>query len=248
MTNTGVRTAKPVHRFAPNTPTVVNFPVGTAIESPSQYENNDGTRKIDYYYSISLDEGGGDDVEKSIYASAALHRELQQRGMGPNTTVQITKYVANDEQNREQTRWSVANSDGSERPLVTTSAQIAAQTPQAPQAAPQASIAPVAVATPAAAAASQSALLTFQAIAHHFRRCVQQAEKIYAEAGYTIDRAKPETLRAITAATSTLFIETNKKLDPAALMKEMPPLEYVPEPVAPVNPPPADIHPDGLPF
>jgi hypothetical protein len=243
MTQTPKSDAKPVHRFSPNTPTFCHFPVGTALESPSAYENHDGTRKIDYYYSVMVDESG---VESSIYASATLHRELQQRGMGPDATVLITKVVAFDEQGRERTRWSVTNPDGTERPLVAMP-QIA---PQAPQAASQASHAPAAAATPAAAGAPQSALATFQAIAHHFRRCVQQAEKIYVEAGYTIDRGKPETLSAINAATATLFIETNRKLDPAALRQ--PPAEpaaAVNSPPPPPEPPPADNHPDdGLPF
>ena len=182
MTQTPKSDAKPVHRFSPNTPTTCHFPIGTALESASAYEKHDGTRKIDYYYSVMVDESG---VESSIYASATLHRELQQRGMGPDTTVLITKVVAFDEQGRERTRWSVTNPDGTERPLVAMP-QIA---PQAPQAASQASHAP--------AAAPQSALATFQAINHHFKRCLAQAEKIYVEAGYTIDRGKPETLLSL---------------------------------------------------
>ena len=240
MTQTPKSDAKPVHRFSPNTPTTCHFPIGTALESASAYEKHDGTRKIDYYYSVMVDESG---VESSIYASATLHRELQQRGMGPDTTVLITKVVAFDEQGRERTRWSVTNPDGTERPLVAMP-QIA---PQAAQAASQASHAPAPAATPAAAGAPQSALATFQAIGTHLTRCLAQAQKSYKDLGYGPDNPMPPELERLAV---TLFIETSKKLDPAALRQ--PPAEpaaAVNSPPPPPEPPPADNHPDdGLPF
>jgi len=226
MTNTAY---PPKLQFAPDTAVTVAFPFGDFKLIDSKTEGWDPS----FMYATTV---AG--TRHTLFAPAGLHAALQEFGIGAKSTVEITKITEQDD-GQYVTRWQVLDPREALLPLAQ---------PQAPQAAPQASIAPVAVATPAAAAASQSALLTFQAIAHHFRRCVQQAEKIYVEAGYTIDRAKPETLRAITAATSTLFIETNKKLDPAALMEERQPSEYVPEPVAAMNPPPADIHPDGLPF
>ena len=229
MTNTAY---PPKLQFGANMAVMVEFPFGDFKLIQSQTEGWEPS----FMYATTVV-----GTRHTLFASAGLHDALQEFGIRAKSTVEITKLTVPQDDGQYVTRWQVLDAPA---------AELGALLPEtAPETAPEMGNGPAQASTPTAGPTPRDeAIRTFQAIAHHFRRCVQQAEKIYAEAGYTIDRAKPETLRAITAATSTLFIETNKKLDPAALMKEMPPLEYVPEPVAAMNPPPADIHPDGLPF
>ena len=205
---------KPVHRFAPNMPTKVHFPVGTAIESPSKFKNEDGSSKIDYYYSIVVDEGGGNDVEKSIYASAALHRELQQRGIGPDCYLQITKLVEYGNAGNEITRWQVLNADGTERPAVEVAPQAAPAAPSAPQTAPAAPR-PQGAAI-AAPGSRDAALPPRRAVGHAAKWSVAQAEKIYTDQGFEIERkVEPHEIQALAA---TMFIQLARSTDLSLLL------------------------------
>ena len=205
---------KPVHRFAPNMPTKVHFPVGVGLESPSKFKHKDGSSKIEYYYSIVVDEGGGNDVEKSIYASGALHRELQQRGIGPDCYLQITKLVEYGNAGNEITRWQVLNADGTERPAVEVAPQAAPAAPSAPQTPPAAPRPQGAVM--AAPGSREDALQTRRAVGHAAKWSVAQAEKIYTDAGYEIERkVEPHEIQALAA---TMFIQLARSTDLSLLL------------------------------
>ena len=222
---------KPVHRFAPNMPTKVHFPIGVGLESPSKFKHKDGSSKIEYYYSIVVDEGGGNDVEKSIYASGALHRELQQRGIGPDCYLQITKLVEYGNAGNEITRWQVLNADGTERPAVEVAPQAAPAAPSAPQTPPAAPRPQGAVM--AAPGSRDDALEIWRGVASAAKRCVAQAEKIYADLGYKIDREALHT-DEIQALASTMFIQLSRNTDLTLLLK--PEQAAAPAPAPPSQP------------
>jgi len=206
----------PKLQFNPNIPVVVYFQYGDAKHIPSKNEDWGDS----YKYNVDVD-----DVRHTLFATAALHRELGQRGVGPTTTLMITKVVTYDDNNKEQTRWSVTNPDGSERPLVDV-----AETPSESNGAVTGATTPE---------SREDALLVFQAIAACAKRMMAQSEKIYVDLGYTID--KKAISQDVQKLATSLFIEANKKIDITLLEEKAAP---VPEP-APEPRPPTD---DDLPF
>ena len=208
--------------FNPNLPVTVYFQYGDAKHIPSKNEDWGDS----YKYNVDVD-----DVRHTLFATAALHRELGQRGVGPTTTLMITKVVTYDDNNKERTRWSVTNPDGSERPLVDV-----AETPSKSNGAVTGATTQKAVMAPPES--REDALLVVQAIAACAKRMMAQSQKIYVDLGYTIEKkAGPQDVQDL--ATS-LFIEANKKIDITLLLEQ----KAAPAP-APEPPPATD---DDLPF
>ena len=230
--------------FLPNTPVQVYFPYGDGKEIPSSRGFQPS-----YKYSTEVN-----DVKHTLFASAGLHRELQIRDIGPQCYVTITKGVELDENNKEVTRWQVLNVDGSERPAVDFSEPT--QTPQvapANGAAPPPQQAAPAAAQPAVIAAPGSredAVAVWKSVASAAKRCVAQAEKIYADLGYKIDREALHT-DEIQALASTMFIQLSRQIDLTLLGPQPDPPPASPQPPAAPPPPqqaPANPADDDLPF
>ena len=240
----------PKLNFLPNTPVQVYFPYGDYKMIPSRTEGWSES------YLYSVEEG---DVKKSLFATPGLHRELQIRSIGPQCYVLITKAVELDENNKEITRWSVLNADGSERPAV----EFTPDAPAAPAAAPAAPSAPQ---TPPAAPQPQGAVMAAPGSREDARLvwrscvtlmgvCIEQAQKIYTDAGYEIE--KRVEAHDIHATATTLFIQVSRATDPTLLLKPeqaaapAPPPPSQPQPPAAPPPPqeaPANPADDDLPF
>ena len=240
----------PKLNFLPNTPVQVYFPYGDYKMIPSRTEGWSES------YLYSVEEG---DVKKSLFATPGLHRELQIRSIGPQCYVLITKAVELDENNKEITRWSVLNADGSERPAV----EITPDAPAAPAAAPAAPSAPqTASAAPqpqgavmAAPGSREDARLVWRSCVTLMGVCIEQAQKIYTDAGYEIE--KRVEAHDIHATATTLFIQVSRATDPTLLLKPeqaaapAPPPPSQPQPPAAPPPPqeaPANPADDDLPF
>jgi len=212
----------PKLQFNPNIPVTVYFQYGDAKHIPSKNEDWSDS----YKYNVDVD-----DVRHTWFATAAAHRELQRRGVGATTTLMITKVVTYDDNNKEQTRWSVTNPDGSERPLVDV-----AETPSKSNGAVTGATTQEAVM--AAPESREDALLVVQAMAACAKRMMAQSEKIYVDLGYTIEKkAGPQDVQDL--ATS-LFIEANKMIDITLLEEKAAP--------APAPEPPPATPDDDLPF
>ena len=240
-------TFPPKLTFLPNTPVQVYFPYGDYKMIPSRTEGWSES------YLYSVEEG---DVKKSLFAPPGLHRELQIRSIAQQCYVLITKAVELDANNKEITRWSVLNVDGSERPAVEF-------TPEPPAAAPAAPSAPQ---TPPAAPQPQGAVmaapgwrddarLVWRSCVTLMGVCIEQAQKIYTDAGYEIE--KRVEAHDIHATATTLFIQVSRATDPTLLLKPeqaaapapAPPSQPQP-PAAPPPPQEAPANPadDDLPF
>ena len=219
----------PKLQFAPNMPVQVYFPYGDYKMIPSRTEGWSES------YLYSVEEG---DVKKSLFATPGLHRELQIRSIGPQCYVLITKAVELDENNKEITRWSVLNVDGTERPAV----EFTPDAPAAPAAAPAAPSAPQ---TPPAAPQPQGAVMAAPGSREDARLvwrscvtlmgvCIEQAQKIYTDAGYEIE--KRVEAHDIHATATTLFIQVSRATDPTLLLK--PEQAAAPAPAPPPQPQP----------
>ena len=237
----------PKLNFLPNTPVQVYFPYGDYKMIPSRTEGWSES------YLYSVEEG---DVKKSLFATPGLHRELQIRSIGPQCYVLITKAVELDENNKEITRWSVLNADGSERPAVEftpeppAAAPAAPSAPQTPPAAPQPQGAVM-----AAPGSREDARLVWRSCVTLMGVCIEQAQKIYTDAGYEIE--KRVEAHDIHATATTLFIQVSRATDPTLLLKPeqaaapAPPPPSQPQPPAAPPPPqeaPANPADDDLPF
>ena len=234
--------------FLPNTPVQVYFPYGDCKEIPS-------TKGYSPSYLYSVEEG---DVKKSLFATPGLHRELQIRSIGPQCYVLITKAVELDENNKEITRWQVLNVDGSERPAVEFTPEPPAASPAAAPAAPSApQTAPAAPqpqgAVMAAPGSREDARLVWRSCVTLMGVCIEQAQKIYTDAGYEIE--KRVEAHDIHATATTLFIQVSRATDPTLLLK--PEQAAAPAPAPPPQPPaappppqeaPANPADDDLPF
>ena len=233
--------------FLPNTPVQVYFPYGDYKMIPSRTEGWSES------YLYSVEEG---DVKKSLFATPGLHRELQIRSIGPQCYVLITKAVELDENNKEITRWSVLNADGSERPAVEftpeppAAAPAAPSAPQTPPAAPQPQGAVM-----AAPGSREDARLVWRSCVTLMGVCIEQAQKIYTDAGYEIE--KRVEAHDIHATATTLFIQVSRATDPTLLLKPeqaaAPAPAPPPQPQPPAAPPPPQEPPanpadDDLPF
>ena len=211
----------PKLQFAPNMPVQVYFPYGDHKMIPSRTEG----WQESYLYSV--EEG---DVKKSLFATPLLHRELQIRSIGPQCYVLITKAVELDENSKEITRWQVLNADGTERPAV----EVAPEPPAAPSAPQTAPAAPRPQGAVMAAPGSRDdALEIWRGVASAAKRCVAQAEKIYADLGYKIDREALHT-DEIQALASTMFIQLSRNTDLTLLLK--PEQAAAPAPAPPSQP------------
>ena len=238
----------PKLNFLPNTPVQVYFPYGDYKMIPSRTEGWSES------YLYSVEEG---DVKKSLFATPGLHRELQIRSIGPQCYVLITKAVELDENNKEITRWSVLNADGSERPAVEftpappAASPAAPSAPQTPPAAPQPQGAVM-----AAPGSREDARLVWRSCVTLMGVCIEQAQKIYTDAGYEIE--KRVEAHDIHATATTLFIQVTRATDPTLLLKQEtappdsqpPPSQPQPQQEAAPLPqePPANPTDDDLPF
>ena len=217
--------------FLPNTPVQVYFPYGDCKEIPS-------TKGYSPSYLYSVEEG---DVKKSLFATPGLHRELQIRSIGPQCYVTITKAVELDENNKEITRWQVLNVDGTERPAVEFTPEPPAA-PAAPSAPQTASAAPQPQgAVMAAPGSREDALEVWRGVASAAKRCVAQAEKIYADLGFEIERkVEPHEIQALAA---TMMIQLSRSTDLTLLLKPeqaaAPPSQPQPQQEAPPPPEPS---------
>ena len=244
-------TFPPKLQFAPNMPVQVYFPYGDYKIIPSQ--NKDWPESYKYTTEVN-------DEKHTLFATPGLHRELQIRSIGPQCYVLITKAVELDENNKEITRWSVLNVDGSERPAV----EFTPDAPAAPAAAPAAPSAPqTASAAPqpqgavmAAPGSREDALEIWRGVASAAKRCVAQAVKIYTDQGFEIERkVEPHEIQALAA---TMMIQLSRSTDLSLLL----PVEQAaaPAPAPPPQPqpqqeaaplpqePPANPTDDDLPF
>lgn len=182
------------------------------------------------------------DVKKSLFATPGLHRELQIRSIGPQCYVTITKAVELDENNKEITRWQVLNVDGTERPAV----EFTPEPPAASPAAPSAPQTPPAASQPqgavmAAPGSREDALEVWRGVASAAKRCVAQAEKIYADLGFEIERkVEPHEIQALAA---TMMIQLSRSTDLTLLLKPeqaaAPPSQPQPQQEAPPPPEPS---------
>ena len=243
-------TFPPKLQFAPNMPVQVYFPYGDYKIIPSQ--NKDWPESYKYTTEVN-------DEKHTLFATPGLHRELQIRSIGPQCYVTITKAVELDENNKEITRWKVLNVDGSERPAV----EFTPDAPAAPAAAPAAPSAPQ---TPPAAPQPQGAVMAAPGSREDARLvwrscvtlmgvCIEQAQKIYTDAGYEIE--KRVEAHDIHATATTLFIQVSRATDPTLLLKQeaaapapAPPPQPQPQQEAapPPQKPPANPTDDDLPF
>ena len=245
-------TFPPKLTFLPNTPVQVYFPYGDYKMIPSRTEGWSES------YLYSVEEG---DVKKSLFAPPGLHRELQIRSIAQQCYVLITKAVELDANNKEITRWSVLNADGSERPAVefTPDAPAAlAAAPAAPSAPQTASAAPQPQGAVMAAPGSRDdARLVWRSCVTLMGVCIEQAQKIYTDAGYEIE--KRVEAHDIHATATTLFIQVSRATDPTLLLKPeqaaapapAPPSQPQPQQEAAPPPPqeaPANPADDDLPF
>ena len=243
-------TFPPKLQFAPNMPVQVYFPYGDYKIIPSQ--NKDWPESYKYTTEVN-------DEKHTLFATPGLHRELQIRSIGPQCYVLITKAVELDENNKEITRWSVLNVDGSERPAV----EFTPDAPAAPAAAPAAPSAPqTASAAPqpqgavmAAPGSREDARLVWRSCVTLMGVCIEQAQKIYTDAGYEIE--KRVEAHDLHATATTLFIQVSRATDPTLLLKQeaaapapAPPPQPQPQQEAAPLPqePPANPTDDDLPF
>ena len=166
----------PKLNFLPNTPVQVYFTYGDYKMIPSK--NKDWSES--YKYNVEVN-----DEKHTLFATPGLHRELQIRSIGPQCYVLITKAVELDDNNKEITRWSVLNVDGTERPAVefTPEAPAAPSAPQTASAAPQPQRAVM-----AAPGSREDARLVWRSCVTLMGVCIEQAQKIYTDAGYEIEK------------------------------------------------------------
>jgi len=172
-----------------NTPETFVLPFGDYKEVNGQYGTN-------FLYTAEIH-----GVRHGLFADVKLHQAMLQAGIAPGVELTVTK-----------TQEAFETEDGEPRRINSYLVENGTGTPT--QAAPVAPVAQVAqVAQGAVMTAPEpagEALETFQLQARHFKRCIAQAEKIYTDLGFVVDKASPES---INSAAATLFIQTCKSLD-----------------------------------
>ena len=189
-----------------NVPVTLTVPFGDYKELEGQY----GTQ---FMYNVQVD-----GETQTLFADVKLHQAMLTAGLAPGVTMTITKTQESFEtaagEQRRANVWSISGGSG------TPTAATALAAP-APTAAP--------TPTPPAGNARE----VWVAQVHHFKRCIAQAEKAYTDLGYTVDKSSPDS---INSAAATLFIQSSKTLDIAALSSppEPPP---APAPTPPPTPP-----------
>jgi hypothetical protein len=160
-------------------------------------------------------------VRHGLFADVKLHQAMLNAGTGPGVELTVTKTQESYEKDGEQRRFNTFLIEGG--------------TGTPTQAAPAGN----AVAAPPTPPPAGDAKETYKLMAHHFKRCIAQAEKTYTDCGYIIDKSSPD---AINAAAATLFIQTCKSLDLRALSQPQAAPAPAPPPPPP-TPPPAEPAP-----
>ena len=191
-----------------NVPVLVTLPFGDYKEIEGQY----GTQ---FMYNVQVD-----GETQTLFADVKLHQAMLTAGLAPGVTMTITKTQESFEtaagEQRRANVWLI--SGGSGTPTAATALAV-----PAPTAAP--------TPTPPAGNARE----VWVAQVHHFKRCIAQAEKAYTDLGYTVDKSSPDS---INSAAATLFIQSSKTLDIAALSSPPePPPAPAPAPTPPPTPP-----------
>ena len=187
----------------------INVPVTLTVPF-GDYKEIEGQYGTQFMYNVQVD-----GLPQTLFADVKLHQAMLTAGLAPGVTMTITKTQESFEtaagEQRRANVWSI--SGGSGTPTAAT-----------------------ALAAPAAAPASPpagNAREVWVAQVHHFKRCIAQAEKAYTDLGYTVDKSSPDS---INSAAATLFIQSSKTLDIAALSS---PPEPPPEPAPAPAPAPA---------
>ena len=192
----------------------INVPVLVTLPF-GDYKELEGKYGTQFLYNVQVD-----GETQTLFADVKLHQAMLTAGLAPGVTMTITKTQESFEtaagEQRRANVWSI--SGGSGTPTAAT-----------------------ALAAPAAAPASPpagNAREVWVAQVHHFKRCIAQAEKAYTDLGYTVDKSSPDS---INSAAATLFIQSSKTLDIAALSSPPePPPEPTPAP-APAPTPPTPV-------
>lgn len=187
----------------------INVPVTLTVPF-GDYKELEGQYGTQFMYNVQVD-----GETQTLFADVKLHQAMLTAGLAPGVTMTITKTQESFEtalgEQRRANVWLISGGSG---------------TPTAA----------AALAAPAAAPASPpagNAREVWVAQVHHFKRCIAQAEKAYTDLGYTVDKSSPDS---INSAAATLFIQSSKTLDIAALSSPPEP-EPAPAPTPPATPP-----------
>jgi len=187
----------------------INVPVTLTVPF-GDYKELEGQYGTQFMYTVQVD-----GLPHTLFADVKLHQAMLTAGLAPGVTMTITKTQESFEtalgEQRRANVWLISGGSG---------------TPTAA----------AALAAPAAAPASPpagNAREVWVAQVHHFKRCIAQAEKAYTDLGYTVDKSSPDS---INSAAATLFIQSSKTLDIAALSSPPEP-EPAPAPTPPATPP-----------
>ena len=188
----------------------INVPVLVTLPF-GDYKEIEGQYGTQFMYNVQVD-----GETHTLFADVKLHQAMLTAGLAPGVTMTITKTQESFEtaagEQRRANVWSI--SGGSGTPTAATALAVPAPTP-----------------TPPAGTARE----VWVAQVHHFKRCIAQAEKAYTDLGYTVDKSSPDS---INSAAATLFIQSSKTLDIAALSS---PPEPPPEPTPAPAPAPTPV-------
>ena len=189
----------------------INVPVTLTVPF-GDYKELEGQYGTQFMYTVQVD-----GLPHTLFADVKLHQAMLTAGLAPGGTMTITKTQESFEtalgEQRRANVWLISGGSG---------------TPTAA----------AALAAPAAAPASPpagNAREVWVAQVHHFKRCIAQAEKAYTDLGYTVDKSSPDS---INSAAATLFIQSSKTLDIAALSS---PPEPTPAPAPAPAPTPTPV-------
>lgn len=189
----------------------INVPVTLTVPF-GDYKELEGQYGTQFMYTVQVD-----GLPHTLFADVKLHQAMLTAGLAPGVTMTITKTQESFEtalgEQRRANVWLISGGSG---------------TPTAA----------AALAAPAAAPASPpagNAREVWVAQVHHFKRCIAQAEKAYTDLGYTVDKSSPDS---INSAAATLFIQSSKTLDIAALSS---PPEPTPAPAPAPAPTPTPV-------
>jgi len=189
----------------------INVPVTLTVPF-GDYKELEGQYGTQFMYTVQVD-----GLPHTLFADVKLHQAMLMAGLAPGVTMTITKTQESFEtalgEQRRANVWLISGGSG---------------TPTAA----------AALAAPAAAPASPpagNAREVWVAQVHHFKRCIAQAEKAYTDLGYTVDKSSPDS---INSAAATLFIQSSKTLDIAALSS---PPEPTPAPAPAPAPTPTPV-------
>ena len=185
---------------------VLSVNVPTTFTLPfGDYKEHEGDYGTSWIYATEV---AG--VRHTLFADLKCHQAILDAGIAPGVELTVTKTQESYEK------------DGQQRRVNTFLVETGTGTPTQAAPAPAAFAAQVASTAPPTGEAKE----TYKLIIHHFKRCIAQAEKSYTDLGYVVDKSSPDS---INAAAATLFIQTSKSIDLAALAQPQ---------AAPAPPPP----------